>query len=243
MKEIENKYVDINFDVRTDANRKDPDSSSKTLKRYHQLLWSKNLPNGELFNLDCAKGKAYLYHKSKLGEYFLSSDSIIHTYSKWKRIHHIIEQMPKDEIKRFFDIAYTVGGFIIFPGNRINGLNTINQERGMNKKINDRIDLTLECIRRYYNKENSPMANTFKRYDNFFSLFSNFKGYCDYFLLQDLVMENYSKVNFFLPFNGFTINPLPKNINEYNEYKNNNISFLQKRNKRIKEYNNKIVLN
>lgn len=34
--------VDIDFDVRTDTPAsKDPDSYSPTLRRYHQILWSK----------------------------------------------------------------------------------------------------------------------------------------------------------------------------------------------------------
>lgn len=236
-----NKYIDTTFDVRIDSRGKDPDSSSKTLRHYHKLLWSKNLPNGKLFNLDDAKANR-LYHKSELGEYYLSSDSIIHTYSKckWPRIQHIIQQIPEDEIKYFFDLASTMGGYILFPANRINGANTINGERGFNSKIKDRIDLTLECIRRYYNNEDSPLADTLKRYKDFFDLFSDFKGYCEYFLLQDLVIDDYLKVNFFLPFNDFIRSPLPQDVNEYNEYKKNNIDFLQKRNKRIEEYNNEI---
>jgi len=52
-------------------------------------------------------------------------------------------------------------------------------------------------------------------------------------LLQDLTLDNYSKVNFFLPFNGFESNPLPNSVNEYNEYKKKNIQFINKRNNRI----------
>ena len=31
----------------------DPDACSPTLQRYHKLLWSKTLPNGEFFELYC----------------------------------------------------------------------------------------------------------------------------------------------------------------------------------------------
>jgi hypothetical protein len=68
-------------------------------------------------------------------------------------------------------------------------------------------------------------------------LFDNFRGYCEYFLLQDLVTENYSKINFFLPFNDFIYNVLPKNVDEYNEYKMNSIELINKRSNIIKEYN------
>jgi hypothetical protein len=228
--------IDITYDVRIDSNGKDPDSASKKLKNFHKLLWSKRLPNGKMFKLDDNEIRAYLYHKSELGEYYLSSDSVTHTYSKWKRTQHIIEKFSPEEIKYFYDIAHTVGGYLIFPGNKVNSLQTINQERGMNKKINDRIDLTLECIRRAYINQDSPLYDTIKRYWDFFALFSDFKGYCEYFLLQDLTLDNFSRVNFFIPFNDFILNPLPKDVKEYTEYKKNTLDFLKNRNERIYQY-------
>jgi hypothetical protein len=230
---VQNNFINIEYDVRKDSNGRDPDKYSKILKSYHKKLWSKLLPNGKYFNLNDDNPNLYLYHKSNLGEYFLSSDCIIHGYSNWKRMKHIIEQIPKKEIDNFLYLSYTIGGSIIFPSNRVNSLPTMNQERGCNNKICDRIDLTLECIRLYYLGKDSPLKDTIQRYDNYFKLFENFKGYCEYFLLQDLTLDNYSKVNFFLPFNGFESNPLPNSVNEYNEYKKKNIQFINKRNNRI----------
>lgn len=37
--------IDTTFDFYTDANDGDPNSTSPTLRSYHQLLWSKPLPN------------------------------------------------------------------------------------------------------------------------------------------------------------------------------------------------------
>lgn len=237
---MSSKLIDIRFDVRSDSNGKDPDSSSATLREYHKALWSKTLPCGKFFILDSNMNGAYLFHKSELGEYYLSSDSIIHTYFKWKRTQHIINQVPQEEMSYFYNLAHTIGGYLIFPGNRINGLPTINQERGTNKRINDRIDLTLECIRLFYNNENNPMTDTLIRYKEFFSLFTDFKGYCEFFFLQDIVSQDYSKVNFFLLFENFDINPLPKNIEDYSMYKTKNIDFLRRRNERINDYSQKI---
>ena len=234
------KLVDITFDVRTDSNGKDPDNSSITLRQYHKILWSKHLPGGKLFDLDDRTSGVYLYHKSELGEFNLSSDSIIHTYFKWKRTQHIIKQIPNEEMSHFYNLAHTIGGYLVFPRNKINQLPTINQERGTNKKINDRIDLTLECIRRFYVDEMSPMTDTIERYKVYFELFSNFKCYCEYFFLQDLVSEDFSKINFFLPFDNFETNPLPKDLDEYNEYRVANIDFLCRRNKRIDDYSRKL---
>lgn len=35
-----------------DANKKDPDTYSETLHKYHGLLWNKKLPTGRLFDLE-----------------------------------------------------------------------------------------------------------------------------------------------------------------------------------------------
>lgn len=228
--------IDINFDVRSDAGGLDPDFASPTLRRYHRILWSKQLPGGQPFMLSDAYEHYYLYHRSGLGEFRLASDSIVHSYSRWVRMKHIIESVAAEELKSFINLAYTVGGFLVFPGNKVEGLRTLNQERGVNRKINDRIDLTLECIRRFYANESSPLSEIIKRYSDFFSLFMDFKGYCEFFLLQDLVYENFSKVDFFLPFDGFIDNPLPKNLDEYVLYKERNIRFLNSRNERIEAF-------
>ena len=60
---MELKDIDVWFDVRSDcpkpkpgSNRMpDPDNASPTLKAYHQLLWSKRLPNGEFMALESTK--------------------------------------------------------------------------------------------------------------------------------------------------------------------------------------------
>ena len=118
--------------------------------------------------------------------------------------------VPQEEMSYFYNLAHTIGGYLIFPGNRINGLPKINQERGTNKRINDRIDLTLECIRLFYNNENNPMTDTLIRYKEFFSLFTDFKGYCEFFFLQDIVSQDYSKVNFFFHLKMSILIPCPK---------------------------------
>ncbi len=118
----------------------------------------------------------------------------------------------------------------------------MNQERGTNRKINDRFDLTLECIRRYYVNESSPLSEVISRYDDFFQLFTDFKGYCDFFLLQDLVNDSYTAIKFFLPFEGFVNNPLPRDTNEYIEFMENNLEFLSKRNNRIELLNSRGII-
>ena len=226
--------IDIHFDFRSDTPPgKDPDSFSPRLRSYHKLLWSKPLPNGKLFELTDRKDKAYLYHYSELGEFFLSSDSAIHSFSKWSSMAHIMSQFKNGEVEAFKSLGYTIGGMMIFPGNRVDGKATINGARGFHPLIKDRIDLTLECIRRHYNHEASPLQDTLSRYSDFFTLFDNFKGYVDFFLLNDLVSKDYSEIDFFIPFENFQTPAVPKTFDSYCGYKDLAMSFVNKRNQRI----------
>jgi hypothetical protein len=59
--------IDITFDFRSDTPPgKDPDARSPTLRRYHQLLWSKPLPSDAPFELDVATPGVYLHPRSEL---------------------------------------------------------------------------------------------------------------------------------------------------------------------------------
>ena len=142
-------HIDTSVDVRVDAGGRDPDGSSGTLRRYHQLLWSKPLPSGAPFDLEDVSPQAYLHHQSGLGDFWLSSDSMIHTYSYWPSMQAIISQLQVEEVAEFEFLGCTIGGMTLLPSNRIDGKPTINGARGMHPRIRDRFDLTLECIRRY----------------------------------------------------------------------------------------------
>lgn len=225
--------IDTSYDFRIDAHGKDPDTHSQTLRWYHKFLWSKRLPGGTQFELDDVTPRAYLHHKSDLGEFFLSSDSIIPTFTRRAKLNHIIGQFPEVENEAFIAMSYTIGGMMIFPGNRIEGKQTINGARGFNPSIADRMDLTLECIRRYYLNQSSPLSVTLERYVDFFALFENFEGYVDFFLLDDLVVENRDAVKFFIPFDNFAPPFVPQDIPTYNGYCRRSMDFIVARNHRI----------
>jgi hypothetical protein len=230
--------IDVAFDFRSDTPGYgrpgvDPDSSSPTLRRYHQLLWSKPLPSGAPFELDVTTPHAYLHHVSELGEFWLSSDSMIPTWSSWTKMAHIIDQIPEVEREEFRRIGYTIGGMTVFPGNKVGGAMTINGARGCNARIADRFDLTAECIRRHYLREPGPLSDTLARYADFFGLFGDFAGYVDFFYLQDLVDEATSTVKFFTPFKDFTVSPLPGTLDAYFGYRQRAIEFIESRNRRI----------
>ena len=188
--------------------------------------------NGLIFDLD-DKTPMLLHHKSELGEFFLSSDSIGHTYSRIQSMSHIINKVPPEEIDSFFSLCSTIGSYIIYPSKRVDNQMTINGARGTNGKIKDRFDLTLECIRRHYTSEKSPLSDTLQRYSPFFNLFENFQGYVDFFLLQDLVTKKYSSIKYLIPFESFENSPLPGDVDEYKLYKKNMTDFISARNQRM----------
>lgn len=227
--------IDTSFDVRTDAGGKDPDSHSKILRHYHQLLWSRPLPGGAPFDLD-----AKLHHKSDLGEFWLASDSIVHTYAGWvrpARLVEVVRRSPPEEITAFYNIACTVGAFLVFPYPvKVDGRwrQSINQRRGMHHQIRDRFDLTLECIRRHYNGLPSPLGDVLARHADFFGLFGDFRGYVDYFLLNDLLTADQDSVRFLKKFDNFAADPLPADSAEgYREYMRRSMAFIRARNRRI----------
>ncbi len=104
---------------------------------------------------------------------------MIPTLLEGLRLAHIIDQIPEVEREEFNRIGYTIGGMMVFPGNRVDRKMTINGARGFHPRIKDRFDLTVECIRRHYLDEPSPLSDTLARYADFFGLFGDFAGYVD----------------------------------------------------------------
>lgn len=227
------ELIDTNFDFRSDTPRgMDPDARSPTLRRYHRLLWSKPLPGGAVFELTEGRSRGYLRHRSVLGEFRLSSDSVIPTFRKEKRLAELRQRIP-EELEAFQRIGHTIGGMMLFPGNQVGGRMTINAARGCHPLIKDRFDLTVECIRRHYLGEDSPLRPALARYANFFRLFGDFKGYVEFFLLQDLLSDDCSVVRFFTPFQGFGSSPVPDSLGAYMAYSDLAVCFIEARNKRI----------
>lgn len=226
--------IDTEFDFFSDTPiGKDPDSRSPTLRRYHQLLWTKPLPDGTSFTLSDREPRSYLYGTSSKGEFHLSSDAIGHTYRNWKRMASIVSQISDKEMEAFFRVCSTIGAYTIFPAKMIDGKQNINMARGTNSKVRDRIDLTLECIRLLYLEQSNPLDATLLRYNSFFSLFDDFIGFVEFFMFQDLVSSHGNQINFFLPFEGFDGPVLPRDIDEYRTYRLNVMSFVKSRGRRM----------
>ncbi len=238
--------IDVNFDFTLDTPNywkgfwddsilggggADPDAVSKTLQAYHQLLWSKALPNGEKLELSIGKGSNYLTWNS----FRFGSDSILASF-RYIRNKKLLEEVSKSIpeyklfIEDFIHRTYTIGGSIIFPKK-----DSINRARGLNPLVKDRWDLTLECIRRFYKNESSPLYDTLVKNKDFFDLFVDFKGYVDFFYLQDCVSTDYQSVIFWIGDGDLSKNPIPKTVDEYLKWIEKQLEFVSKRNKRIEE--------
>ena len=244
--------IDVNFDFTSDTPHYwdgfweyndglggscyDPDRYSPMLRKYQQLLWSKPLPNGEIMELEDGRSKFYLKWK----DIAMSSDSIIASF-RYRRKRKLMEEVAeavgdyRGYMEQYLRKAYTIGGEIIFPTTTY----SVNSLRGREPIISDRWDLSMECIRRYYKGEESPLSMCFRAPINkaFFDLFVDFKGYVDFFFLQDCVSEDYEKVIYWMDTpNAFVGDPLPMDVDTYFKYINAEMEFLRKRNERIAEY-------
>jgi hypothetical protein len=229
-------HIDVSFNFYSDSGGKDPDSHSPTLKKYHKLLWSKPLPSGKIFTLTDTDSSSYLTYSSAQNEISLSSDSISNSYRDKKALSSITSELSK-EVEEFRNIGSTIGGYILFPGKKIDGKMTINGARGFNQKIADRFDLTLECIRLHYAGAQNPLQEVLTQNSSFFKLFESFAGYVDFFLLQDLVNPDYELIYFLPPIKQvFESSPLPESKVEYMQYMQSSTSFTLKRNERIKQW-------
>ena len=222
--------IDVGFDFREDTPPgRDPDAFSPALRRYHRLLWSKPLPNCVPFELDDTTPGVYLHHRSdELGEFLLASDGVVASYRYVPMV-----QVEAWKLQEFLHIGYSIGGMMLWPGNQIDRKWTINQARGCQWQIRDRFDLTLECIRRHYLGEWSPLKDCLVRYADFFRLFGDFRGFINFFLLQDAVTVDCDAVIFSASFDDFTTPAMPQNLDEYREYRQRAISFIEARNRRI----------
>ena len=238
--------IDAEFNYKADLGNKDPDRYSRKLKEDHKELWSKQLPDKRHLQLMIEKGKLIGYvDGTPLFDF--NPDSCVNGYSRSKKYGSIINEWRnnaeiKEELAKYEQRGYVISESIIFPLKDDNNSSkwTINRARGCLYPIQDRTDLTLECIRRYYEgNEDSPLKSCLVRYSKFFALFGSsregFINYVNFFLLNDLVTDNYSKVVNFTSSLDFA-HPFPETEEEYLKYIKSINSFVANRSARIINY-------
>lgn len=226
--------LDVGFDFRSDAPPgTDPDATSPTLRRYHAALWSRPLPGGQHFTLDTDHSWRYLSHTSELGDFALSSDTCVPSFLGWKRMDETLQGVPLRQQRSFQRHRYTIGSMMIWPSTTVEGAGTINGMRGLNSRVADRFDLTLECVRRHYDGESNPLEKVLTANRSYFDLFESFSGFIESFELQDLADPTTGTVRFMMPFNDFDGPGHPRDAEEYKSYMKEARRFLTARNSRI----------
>jgi hypothetical protein len=235
---------DTTFNYKTDEPAKtkpDADRDSPRLRADHELLWSKKLKSGVLFapSVSAARSNEYLIFTDTSGDrYCYGSDAITNSYTTWLRPRPLVDAialLDDDERSRYLDPPYTIGSAMIWPVKSNNGP-SINQARVWGR-IGDRMDLTLECIRRHYAKEPwSPLVNVINAYRGFFELFEDFKEFVDFFHLQDLVTDDYGTIRFYLHLDDFKRHATPATRDEYVQYREAVLAFIEKRSHRMAKW-------
>ena len=242
------RVFDTTYDYKSDKpakTRPDADRDSRRLRSDHELLWTKTLASGVLFapTAPPARRTGYLIFTDPTGsKHWYGSDAITNSYARWSRPRTLVQAISglTDEQKsRYLNLPYTIGSSMIWPV-RKNDRPTMNTARGFGASgwlIGDRMDLTLECIRRHYGGEpESPLAGVINAYADFFALFDGFAEFVDFFHLQDLVTPAYDEVLFHLPFTGFTGSGLPATTAEYVAYREATLEFIERRSHRMAKW-------
>ncbi|KRE77785.1 DUF6994 family protein [Arthrobacter sp. Soil761] len=189
----------------------------------HELLWTKELRPGVVFEPTAPpkRGDGYLiFTDPSEARHWYGSDAITHSYTdraRTRSLANAIASLNEDERSRYLNPPYTIGSAMIWPV-RKKDRPTMNQARGFRSLIADRMDLTLECIRRHYAGEpESPLADVINAYADFFALFDGFKEF----------------VRFYLPFDNFKRSGMPATKDEYVTYREATLEFISARSRRM----------
>lgn len=227
--------IDVDFCFYDDPDvGDDADSDSRILQSWHAALWSKDLPDGSRIEWTAEPGTTCLTHDSPLGSFRVSSDTIASLHERY--VPALWAALSLQDQETYGRAFYTIGGFIVFPRHP----RSLNQQRGWERAISDRFDLTLECIRRHYlDVHPNPLGEVLASDSAFFRLFgvgqAGFAAYVEFFHLQDLIAGN--AIKWFDDFAegawSFSNVALPSNVDHYRRHLDNVLAFVTGRNLRI----------
>jgi hypothetical protein len=252
------RVFDTSFDYKTDTppgTKPDPDSNSQLLRWDHELLWSKELRPGVLFapKVTPRKSEYLIFTDANEKRHCYGSDAITSSYtgrSSPAPLAKAMADLSQCQKSRYLNPPYTIGSAMIWPV-RAKDQPTMNQARGFGpsgRLIGDRMDLTLECIRRHYSTESeNPPAGALKdayadffavinSYRDFFALFGGFREFVDFFHFQDLVTPDYKAVRFYLTFDKFEVPGTPATKDDYVTYREATLQFIAGRGRRMAEW-------
>jgi hypothetical protein len=243
------RVFDTSFDYKTDTpspTNPDADKDSQKLRADHELLWTKELPlSRDIFaaKVTTRRSEYLIFTDTKEERHCYGSDAITSSYTTWvkeknpksRALVDAIAGLDDKQRGRYLHPPYTIGSAMIWPV-RTKDYWTLNRARGARPLIADRMDLTLECIRRHYAEEpGSPLADATTAYKDFFELFVDFKGFVEFFHFEDLIEpgSDYQEIEYFLKPNNFKRSGTPATTLEYIEYREKVLAFIDKRSKRM----------
>ena len=247
------RVFDLSFDYETDRPAKtnsDADRDSPRLRLDHELLWTKRLRSGVTFapTAPSARRDGYLIWTDGSGaRHWYGSDSITHSYTKWpspKALAEAKAALSDEQRALYLSPQYTIASSTIWPV-RSKDLPTINTARGFGrtgKVLRDRIDLTLECIRRHYEGADNTLASVLTAYGDFFTLFEGFAEFTEFFHFQDLVRPDFSAVRSLMCSDEVLAQPdfereaTPTNVEEYVTYREATLEFITRRGNRMADW-------
>lgn len=242
------RVFDTSFDYKTDTpakTRPDADRDSQRLRADHELLWTKDLGSGVLFApsiVSAGKNEYLIFTDASGARYCYGSDAITNSYTGWLRppaLVKVLAGLSEDQRSRYLHPPYTIGSAMIWPLRKKDqpAMNSARGFGGTGYQIGDRMDLTLECIRRHYAGEPvSPLAGVINAYGDFFALFDGFAEFVRFFHLQDLVTPDYDEVLFYLPLDNFERPGTPTTTEEYVECQERSLELIAKRAKRMADW-------
>ena len=230
---------------------KDPDGVNVQLRASHRLLWSKALPGGQVLELSALKWSDYLIVVSLPGGWTVGSDNFAVTHA------NALPTLSRG-LDRFADAHLcelcAIGGYIVFPNQRAQQLPTsaneaarrwsVNQARGMERRISDRFDLTLEAIRLFYQgivqRSQNPIGDVLEAYRWWFDLFGKgadgFLEFADFFFLTPM-LDGEGRVRAFGPLGLAFDRALPKGDEAaYRAYIADQLAFVRRRNELIQHW-------
>lgn len=228
----------------------DPDARNDQLRESHRLLWSKPLAGGPDLELSGRRWSDYLKVESLPGHWSVGSDNFATTHAN---------ALPtlSAGLDSFTDghlcALCTIGGYIVFPNviaqQLPNSTNlaarrwSVNQARGMEARISDRFDLTLEAIRLFYQgavlRTENPIGDVLEAYRWWFDLFGKgaegFHRFADFFFLTP-ILDTEEQVKSFGGLGLAFDRALPKDETAYGAYVADQVAFVTMRNELITDW-------
>ena len=159
------------------------------------------------------------FRTAEVGEFVLCSDTVIPSFTRWVSLRRITELFTEEENEAFRTIGYTIGGMMVFPGNRIDRRRPSTALAGA---IGRSRTGSISRSSPFFGTILSSAALSARRWPGTAS-FSHYsrtsKGTSNFFMLQDLVTKDCSEVRFFMPFDDFNLPAVPTDRDTYKEYR------------------------